>query len=200
MWVNKEQQTNMRSHTPHTTTHSAAPGDKPADADATAPAPEEEEKEEAPTKTLEDYEKEVAAKRAALNKAAAPPAKVDGAALEGLATFKRVNVEETVDLVKLEKGIKKKAAAAAAAAGAPAAKVQVETGFRVSDGSAPRGDGGGRGRGRGGGRGGRGEGRGRGGGRGEDRSFDRAPSAARVASGPAPPIDDASAFPTLGGK
>ena len=97
---------------------------------------------------LEEYEATLAEKRAGLNKAAPKPAAVDAAALEGLPTFKRVDVEAEVDLVKLAKGPKaaaKRAGSAGAGGSASApARVAVETGFRVSDGSAPRGDAGGR--------------------------------------------------------
>jgi len=174
-----------------------------------AEAAEEEDHPSDNEMTLEEYEASIAAKRAALKKTAAP-AKADSSAFAGLTAFKRVDVEaEVSELTALEK--EKKAREAATAT-----KKERQTlvpAFRVGGGDAPRGEsGGGRGSGRGGDRdrdgdrGGRGGGRGRGGeggrgGRGEGRGRGGGPSgprAPRTSSGPAPPINDASAFPTLG--
>jgi hypothetical protein len=162
--------------------------------------------------TLEEYEASIAAKRAALKKAPAPAA-AKSTEFAGLTAFKRVDVEaEVSELTALEKEKRERAAKEA-----KKGREVLVPAFRVGGGDAPRGeagggrgggrggrggdrdrDGGGRGGGRGRGEGGRGGGRGeggRGGGRGGGSSAPRAP---RTSSGPAPPINDSSAFPTLG--
>ena len=153
--------------------------------------------------TLEEYEASIAAKRAALKKAPAPAA-AKSTEFAGLTAFKRVDVEaEVSELTALEKEKRERAAKEA-----KKGREVLVPAFRVGGGDAPRGEAGG---GRGGGRGGRGgdrdrDGGGRGGGRGRGEGGrgggrgggSSAPRAPRTSSGPAPPINDSSAFPTLG--
>ena len=100
--------------------------------------------------TLEEYEASIAAKRAALKKAApaASAKKADDSAFAGLTAFKRVDVEaEVSELTALEK--EKKAREAREGAAKKERQTLVPA-FRVGGGDAPRGESGGGGRGRGG--------------------------------------------------
>ncbi|KAG1665614.1 hypothetical protein FOA52_003261, partial [Chlamydomonas sp. UWO 241] len=133
-----------------------APAGEEAAVEAPATPAVEEEKE----MSLEEYETQLAEKKAALNKKAAVK--------EGFKAFERTTTEDEVTGVELanKKAIEEKVAKVKAAK----AVVKVETGFKIetAEEKAPVREFGGRG-----GRGGRGEGRGegRGGGRGGDRPF-----------------------------
>jgi len=178
-----------------------------AEREAAAAAAAAEAELEAKQMTLEQYEAAIKDKRAALNKAGGKGATVDASALEGLKPFEKVGVEAAVGLSagKDIAGTRKSGAGGAApSALAAGTKPAVATGFRIASGEErPPRDSEGGGRGGRGGRGGGRDGGGRGGGRGRGDSAGAAAAASRggrtvTSSGPAPAINDSSAFPTLG--
>ncbi len=141
-----------------------------ADDDAPPPAPAEPEE---PQLSLEEYEALVAEKRAGLNRAAKPAAKVDAAQFEGMAVRAKAVVPDAAALAA-DTGLflSKPKVTGAHKAGRERERKEVaavEVGFRVQSEEERRGPAGpeggrggrgGRGAPRGGGRGGRGEGRG----------------------------------------
>jgi plasminogen activator inhibitor 1 RNA-binding protein len=141
--------------------------------------------------SLEEYEAQLAEKKAALNKARAER-KVDASEFEGLKAVVKPEEEELQVGASKEKKVRAKERKVAET---------VAVGFRVET-NEPRAEAGGRGRGRGrgGDRGGRSGGRGRDGGREGGRGAVRAPAPRPAGRGPAAAINvgDTSAFPALG--
>lgn len=175
-----------------------APGDeiKEAELEKNEEVGEEGTAEEEETKeiTLEDYEKMLLEKKAAINAAAAQPTEADLSAFEGLAVFEKKEEDENNPLsLTNARAMKGKQRAKALKE-----KETLIPNFKIEDKSytprEKRQPGAGRGTGRGAGRGaGRGNGRGagsagRGGERPSRRPRDDVPS----------PLNDVAAFPTLG--